>query len=110
MERIVTLTERKAAETERRRCAVDELRALLTTYARAHGGRFLLYGSAAGGEMRYHSDVDILLDFPPATTSDAWGFAERACWDRNLTPDIIWKNWCKAEFLRHIEPDLEVLG
>ena len=65
MDRIVTLTERKAAEAERRRLAVAELRVVLTGYARAHGGRFLLFGSAARGTMRYDSDVDILLDFRP---------------------------------------------
>ena len=37
--RIVTLSERKAAEAERRRGAVAELREALAAYAREHGGR-----------------------------------------------------------------------
>ena len=110
MERIVTLRERKAKEAERRRLAVAELREVLAAYARAHGGRFLLFGSAARGEMRYNSDVDILVDFPGKALNEAWNFAERACWDRKLDPDIMPMSWCKATFLAHIEPDLEVIA
>ncbi len=55
----VTQAERKGAEAERRRRT--------HTQARTAGG-FLLFGSAARGEMRFDSDVDILVDFPP----DAW--------------------------------------
>ena len=77
--RVVTLKERKAAEAARRVRAVDELRGVLAAYAREHNGRFLLFGSAARGEMRYDSDVDIVVDFPPASLDAAWNFAERAC-------------------------------
>ena len=110
MERIVTLKERKANEAERRRLAVAELRAVLAAYARKHGGRFLLFGSAARGEMRYNSDVDILVNFPREALNVAWNFAESACWDRNLDPDIMPRSWCKASFLEHIEPDIEVIA
>ncbi|MBS0644525.1 MAG: nucleotidyltransferase domain-containing protein [Acetobacteraceae bacterium] len=107
---IVTLTERKAAEADRKRHAVEELRAVLTEYARTHGGRFLLFGSAARNTMRFDSDVDILVDFPDDTERAAWGFAEWACWDRKLEPDIMPFGWCKPKFLAHIEPDLQVLA
>jgi predicted nucleotidyltransferase len=107
---IVTLSQRKAAEAERRQRAVDDLRVALTEYARAHGGRFLLFGSAARGRMRYNSDVDVLTDFPEAATSSAWNFAERACWDRDLDPDVMPRSWCKDDFLTHIEHDIEVLA
>jgi hypothetical protein len=53
MGHIVTLAERKAAEAERRRRAVEALRPVLAAYARVHGGRFLLFGSAARGQMRF---------------------------------------------------------
>src|SRR5690242_3824001 len=106
---IVTLKQRKAAEAERRRRAVEELRAALAAYARAHGGRYLLFGSAARGEMRYDSDVDILLDFPPDSLDDAWGFAERACWDRELDPDITPFSGRSERFLARIAPELQVL-
>lgn len=106
----MTLSERKAAEAERRQRSVDDLRSVLTEYARAHDGRFLLFGSAARETMRYNSDVDILTDFPETETSAAWNFAERACWDRGLQPDVMPKSWCKADFLMHIERDIEVLA
>ena len=110
MDRIVTLKERKAAEADRRRRAVEDLRSALTAFARQHGGRFLLFGSAARGDMRYNSDVDILTDFREPETGGAWNFAERACWDLKLDPDIMPRSWCKAEFTAHIQPDIEVIG
>ncbi len=63
---IVTLAERKAARVAWMRAALDALRASLTGYARANGGRFLIFGSAARGEPRFDSDVDILVDFENA--------------------------------------------
>ena len=107
---IVTLKERKAREAERRRQAVAELREVLAAHAREHRGRYLLFGSAARGEMRYDSDVDILVDFPCEALNDAWNFAERACWDRNLDPDITPFSWCKQEFLARVTPDLQELA
>jgi predicted nucleotidyltransferase len=110
MDRIVTVAERKAAEAARRQHAVAELRRALDAYARAHGGRFLLFGSAVRGEMRYDSDVDILVDFPPDRQVAAWNFAERACWDRRLDPDIMNSAWCTEDFLALVRPKAEVLG
>lgn len=110
MQPIVTLPERKAAEAARRRAAVEALMPVLGAYARARGGQFLLFGSAARGTMRYNSDVDLLLDFPPEAQNDAWGFAERACWDLGLEPDILPCGGCKPAFLEHIAPDMKVLG
>jgi predicted nucleotidyltransferase len=110
MQRIVTLPERKATEAARRAAAVEALVPLLTDYARTHGGRFLLFGSAARGQMKYHSDVDLLLDFPPEAFDDAWGFAETVCWDRKLEPDLLRYGGCRREFLDHVAPDVRVLG
>jgi predicted nucleotidyltransferase len=108
--RIVTLAERKAAEAERRQSAVDAMRPALAAYAREHGGRFLLFGSAARGQMRFDSDVDILVDFPPDALDDAWNFAERACWARHLEPDITPLSWCKGRFRDRVTPDLQVVA
>ncbi len=108
MERVVTLTERKQTEAARRQAAVAVLVPVLADYARAHGGRFLLFGSAARGTMAYHSDVDILIDFPEDTAGDAWNFAEAACWDRGLEPDLMPYSMCKQDFRDHIAPDLLV--
>ena len=110
MDRVVTLTERKAAEATRRQRAVGDLRRALDDYARAHGGRYLLFGSAARGQMRYDSDVDILVEFPPDRLAAAWNFAERACWDRRLDPDVTASAWCTDEFLALVRADAQALG
>jgi predicted nucleotidyltransferase len=110
MQHIVTLTERKAAEAARRAEAVETLLPALATYARAHEGRFLLFGSAARRLMKFHSDVDLLLDFPDDKLTDAWNFAETACWDRGLEPDLLPYRWCKPAFLDHIRPDIIVVS
>ena len=110
MNRIITLTERKAAEAVRRGSAVEALVPLLLDYAHRHGGRFLLFGSAARGQMKYDSDVDLLLDFPEAAFGAAWNFAETACWDRGLKPDLLPIGGCKLAFLDHIAPDVRVLA
>lgn len=110
MSSFVTLREQKSAERERRFQAVEALKGDLSAYARAHGGRFLLYGSAARGHMRHNSDIDILLDFPKDATDDAWVFAEDACRRHRLSPDIRPRSWCGPAFLDHIDRDIEVVG
>lgn len=110
MDRIVTLRERKTAEADRRTRAVKDLRAALAAYAHAHGGRFLLFGSAARGEMRHDSDIDILVDFPRSEVDDAWVFGEDTCRALGLSPDIRPKSWCSAGFLDHVLPDIQVLA
>lgn len=82
---------------------------VLADYARTRGGRYLLFGSAARGAMKFDSDVDILLDFPGDAFSGARGFAEQACWDHGLEPDLLPYGGCKPAFLAHIEPDVRVL-
>ncbi len=105
--RIITLTERKATEAARRAAAVEAVLPILADYARTRGGRFLLFGSAARGQMKFDSDVDLLLDFPPEAFGEAWNFAESACWD--LEPDLLPYAGCKPGFLDHIAPDVRVL-
>lgn len=60
--------------------------------------------------MRRDSDVDILTDFPEGETEAARNFAERACGDHGLSPDVMPKAWCKADFLALIAPDIEVIA
>lgn len=83
---------------------------MLAAYARGQGGRYLLFGSAARGDMRYDSDVDIPVDFLAETLDDASNFAEGACWDRRLDPDITPFSWGKAAFVAHIKPDIDVMA
>ncbi len=109
MAEFLTLPELKAAERARRRAAVAQLKRDLAAYGAAHGGWFVLYGSAARDTMRHDSDVDILTDFPPDADDDAWVFAEDSCWRLRLTPDIRPKAWCSRRFLDHIEKDALVL-
>ena len=105
-----TLTERKAARTAEIRRALGVLRYRLHEYANAHGGKFLLYGSAARDEVRYDSDVDLVLDFPPEVEQDAWTFAEQACWDLKLQPDIIPASWSRPEFLERVRKEAVAIG
>jgi predicted nucleotidyltransferase len=110
MQRIITLTERKVAEAARRAAAVEGVLPVLAGYARAYGGRYLLFGSAARRRMKFDSDVDLLMDFPSDAMSDAWRFAEVACWDRDLEPDLLPYAGCKREFLDHVAADIRALG
>ncbi|MXW85316.1 MAG: DNA polymerase subunit beta, partial [Boseongicola sp. SB0667_bin_21] len=66
-------------EAAARSAAARRIIARLSSHARRHGGRFLVFGSAARGDMRHDSDIDILVDFPPEMELDAVIFAEEAC-------------------------------
>lgn len=105
-----TLTEIKAAEATRRQEAVEALKPILRAYARAHHGRFYIYGSAARHAMRAHSDVDVLVDFAEDAEAEAWNFAEDICVAHGLTPDIMRRSWSKASFLDHIMQDAEEIA
>lgn len=88
MAEVGLIERRREAEARRREAAVARLRERLAPVARAHGGRFLLYGSTAGGRMHHRSDVDVLLDFPGyAATRAAWDALEEACRDLDLPLD-----------------------
>lgn len=105
-----TLAERRANEVAARVAAVGELRKLLAERARDLGGRFLIYGSAARGELRHDSDVDLLLDFEgEARTSEAWGFAEDECSRLGLVCDIRPLAMCDQRFLAHVMSEAKAL-
>lgn len=106
----MTLEQRKRREAMRKAGAAEEISAALTAYARAHGGRFLLYGSAAAGRLRRDSDLDILLDFPDAAEGDAWRFAEELCWRHGVTPNIFPLPWCTPTFRDKVVPGARLLG
>jgi len=101
--RIVTVSERKEAERARRAAAVVVLRTRLAEYASRHGGRFLLYGSAARGTMRHDSDADVLVDFPPGLRAQAWEFVEDLSRDLRLPIDLNDLQACGPAFLAHIQ-------
>jgi hypothetical protein len=60
--------------------------------------------------MKHDSDVDLLMDFPAEALNEAWKFAEEACWDRKLEPDLLPYRWCKRAFLDHVARDIRVLA
>ncbi|HET6607822.1 MAG TPA: nucleotidyltransferase domain-containing protein [Rhodopila sp.] len=105
-----TLSEIKAVEATRRQHAVEDLKPCLRAYARAHNGRYYLFGSAARQEMRAHSDVDIMVDFAEDDEADAWCFAEEACAARGLVPDIMRRSWSKQSFIAHIMTEAEEIA
>ncbi|MGP9819793.1 nucleotidyltransferase family protein [Salinarimonas sp. NSM] len=107
---VLTFPERKAREAGRRAAAVAAVSSRLAAFARANGGRYLLYGSAARGAMRHDSDLDLLVDFPAALHADAWRFAEDACARARLPADIRPLAWCSERFRAHVAADWVALG
>ena len=83
-----TLQDRKRERLAAYRAGVERLADMLAAYARAHGGRFVLYGSAVHGPVHDQSDVDLIVDFPESGRSDACRFAEQSCSQLDLIGDI----------------------
>lgn len=110
MSAIVTLTERRTREAARRRAAAEAIEAELLAFARSRGGRILLFGSAARGDMTEMSDLDILIDVPEELEAEAWSFAERLCRERDLPADIHSARTTMPEFRRRIEATARVLA
>ena len=108
--RIVSLAERKRREAERRREAVCLALSRMADYARRKKGRFLVFGSAARGEVRYDSDLDILVDFPPDREADAWTFVEELGSEVSVPFDIQSRVGADPRLIDRIESELVVLG
>ncbi len=89
---------------------VEALARDLAAYAREQGGRFVLFGSAARGELRHDSDVDIMVDFPRGLESEAWLFAENRAWALGLRPDLSQKGWSGKRLLDRVARDGRVLA
>ncbi len=105
-----TLTERKRAKVAQMEAAVEALAAELAAYAREHGGRFILFGSAARGGLRHDSDVDVMVDFPRGLESEAWQYAEERAWALGLKPDLSEKGWSGERLLGRVARDGRVLA
>jgi predicted nucleotidyltransferase len=89
----LTLRERHERTLDRYRHSVEALKPALAAYARAHGGAFILFGSAGRGTPHDQSDVDILADFPLTAENSAWAFAEDTCWALQLKPHVHLMAW-----------------
>lgn len=105
-----SLEERKRGEAARREAAVSDVVDLIRPFARSCGGRFLLYGSAARGEMRYDSDVDFLLDFPAESEAEAWRLVEELCHERKIEVDIKPLSWCAPGFVEKVRTEAAVIA
>ncbi len=107
----LTVNAIKKAALSKAAAGIADLKIDLGQYATEHGGTFLIYGSAARGDMRFGSDVDILVDFPFGAEAAAWRFAEDACYKFGLVPDVRPKSLCADRFINHISPGaLEIAG
>lgn len=104
-----TLTERKRAKIAAITAAVEQIATELAAYARQHGGRFILFGSAARGELQDDSDVDILADFPGDAGHDAWSFAEGRAYAFDLKPDVHLLAWAGSSLRARIAREGRVL-
>ena len=102
MASILTLEERKRDRADEIRAGFALLREALAEYGRIHGGRFLVYGSAATGQFHYESDIDVLADFGEAELADALRYVEKTCAGLRLRADVQPLAWCTPEFIERV--------
>jgi len=89
---VQTLAERKRARVEEIRAGLDVLRKKLTEYGRAHGGKFMMFGSAVNGGLHYDSDVDILVDFDASASAPRSTSSRRLALRSNCMPTFSQKH------------------
>jgi predicted nucleotidyltransferase len=106
----LTLRERHDRKLAGYRDAVAALKPVLAAYAREHGGRFILFGSAARGTPHDQSDVDIIADFPDRGAVPACSFADERCWALSLTPDVRPIDWTSDKVVARALEEGIVLG
>lgn len=106
---IVKVAERKQRQVDRIRSAVAAVEPALAAYARRHGGRFVVFGSAARGDLRHDSDYDLMVDFALPIERQARDYAEMLCIDAGLHPDVHLKPDLSAALLERIARDGRVL-
>ena len=104
MASIVTISEREHRAIAARREALADAEARLAVEATRHGGQYLMFGSAATGEIHPKSDLDLLADFPRDTVSEAIRAAERICLELKLPCDVLDQAACKSTFLQFVLP------
>jgi predicted nucleotidyltransferase len=102
MSEVVTVSERKARETERLRKAADSILAELTGYAAVHHGRYLVFGSVATGAIRPDSDFDVVVDFPEEAERAAINEVKIACARYGRNADVYSIKTSGPDFLERI--------
>lgn len=106
---IVTLKERDAIAVKERVDALSRVKAHLADVARKYGGQFWVFGSAARGDVRKDSDIDLIADFPKEVERDAISAAERVCAEASVPCDILEKRSCSGGFWAVVSPDLKAI-
>ena len=107
--KIVTVTERKAREAKRRRDEANRIMGALTDYARANGGRYIVFGTTARDQMTFRSDFDVLVDFPIEKESAAFTYVETLCSEAKLPLDALSSHTMSDRFMTRNAPDMIVL-
>jgi predicted nucleotidyltransferase len=102
MPEVVTVSERKARETERLRKAADSILAELTGYAAVHHGRYLVFGSVAIGAIRPDSDFDVVVDFPEDAERAAINEVESVCSRYGMNADVHSIKTSRPDFIERI--------
>ena len=87
------------------RSEIERVKMDLASYAAEHSGRFVLFGSAARGETRHDSDLDILVDFPAEAERDAGDHAERLCIEHGIKSDLHLASEALPELLDRVSRD-----
>ena len=94
----------------KRRAAIAAAQKRLAAEAPLHDGYYIVFGSAARGDIHARSDLDLLADFPRADTPQAIRATERICRDLALPCDVLDKSRCTPEFLEFALRDTRALG
>jgi predicted nucleotidyltransferase len=105
-----TMSQRDAEAAAKRRADIKAIETELFEFARATGGRFVLFGSSASDRVRFDSDVDLLIDFPDESVFAAWEAAELACAKRGVPLDALPLSWAKSGFLESIRGQMRSVG
>lgn len=81
------------------------MRAALATHALEHGGRYVVFGSFARGDIRPDSDFDLMVDFSAASERAARDVAEATCRKHGLVPDVHLKSEVSDALMRRLVRD-----
>ncbi len=102
---VYTVAERRRDAAARQRAARDAMLPALRAYARAHRGRYVLFGSAARDTMKPESDLDLVVDFPGTEEGPATTFAELLGAEHGITvdPRPLWA--CGEHLRRRLETE-----
>jgi len=110
MSKIITLQERRERWMAEKRKNLALALEALSAYAKEHGGKFYLFGSALGDKFALHSDVDIISDFgSPEKDWEAWIDAEDILYKYKLQIDGRPRSGCSKDFLSIISENWKEL-